>query len=124
MLAWRQYSMWGAVGVAGTFYFGVRSLLQSEELESLRIALRAYNQGLYNNLWRMGGHAEEALKVKTFEEAKLLSQGIADMSQTARHTLVAFGEEHALKKPYYEPAWNPVPLPPAKKSFYKRFFGL
>jgi|SRR5208282_876045 len=114
----------GAAGVVGTFFFGIRSMLQEGELESLRIALRAYNQGLFNNLWRMGGHAEEALKVKTFEEAKLLSQGIADMSQTARHTLVAFGEEHALKKPYYEVAWDPKPLAPAPKPWYKKLFGL
>jgi hypothetical protein len=114
----------GAAGVLGTFYFGVRSLLQSGDFESLQKALRAYNQGLFNNIWRMGGNAEQALQAKTLEEAKLLAKGIADMSQTARHTLVAFGAEHALMKPFYEAAWKPEPLAPAPKPWYKSFFRL
>jgi hypothetical protein len=90
----------------------------------LQVALRAYNQGLYNNLWRIGGNAEEAVKTNAPEQAKLLAKGIADMSQTARHTLVAFGTEHALQKPFYEPAWDPKPLAPAPKPFYRKIFGL
>ncbi len=52
----------GIVGVAGTFYFGIRSMFQSSDFETLQRALRAYNQALYNNLWRMGENAEQALK--------------------------------------------------------------
>jgi hypothetical protein len=114
----------GAAGVVGTFYFGVRSLLQSGDFESLQKALRGYNQGLFNNLWRMGENAEQTLKASSLEEAKLLAKGIADMSQTARHTLVAFGAEHALMKPFYEPAWEPKALKPAPKPWYRSIFKL
>lgn len=118
------FDLAGISGVVGTFYFGIRSMLQSGDFESLQRALRAYNQGLFNNLWRIGGNAEQTLKTANLEEAKLLAKGIADMSQTARHTLIAFGAEHALMKPFYEPAWEPVPLAPAQKPWYRKFFGL
>jgi hypothetical protein len=114
----------GVAGVVGIFYFGVRSLLQSGDLESLQRAIRAYNQGLFNNIWRMGGNAEQALQATTLEKAKLFAKGMADMSQTARHTLVACGAERVLMKPFYEPAWRPEPLPPAPKPWSRKIFGL
>jgi len=114
----------GAVGVAGTFYFGIRSLLQSGDAEALQKALRAYNQALFNNLWYIGNEAEQTVKATTLEDAKRISQGVAAVSQTARHTVVAFGEEHALKKPYYEPAWEPKPLAPTPKAWYRKIFRI
>jgi hypothetical protein len=74
-----------------TAWFGIRSMFQSLDREALQTALRAYNQALYNNLWRMGDNAEKALEASP-TEAQQLAKGIADMSQTARHTLVAFSK--------------------------------
>jgi hypothetical protein len=85
----------GLFGVAGTFYFGIRSMFQSSDFESLQRTLRANSQGLFNNLWRIGDNAEQALKVNDLNEARQLARGVADMSQTARHTLVAFSKEQA-----------------------------
>jgi hypothetical protein len=115
----------GSLGVLGTFYFGIRSMFQSSDFESLQRAVRANNQGLFNNIWRMGGNAENALRADDFNEAKHLVQGVADMSQTARHTLIAFSKEHVRFVPFLEEAWNPQPLPvEAKKSFWRRLFWL
>jgi len=47
----------GIFGLLGTLYFGVRSMFQSSDFEALQRALRANSQGLYNNLWRIGGNA-------------------------------------------------------------------
>ena len=44
------------VGIAAlllTCWFGIRSMFQSLDREALQSALRAYNQALYNNLWRV-----------------------------------------------------------------------
>jgi hypothetical protein len=116
----------GLAGVVGTFYFGVRSMFQSSDFESLQRAVRANTQGLYNNIWRMGGNAENALRTKDFNEAKNLVQGVADMSQTARHTLIAFSKEHVHFVPFLEEAWNPKPLPveAAVKSWWRRLLWL
>jgi hypothetical protein len=115
----------GPLGVLGTFYFGIRSMFQSSDFESLQRAVRANSQGLFNNLWRMGANAEGVLKAADLNAAKQLAQGVGDMSQTARHTLVAFSKEHARFCPSYEPAWKPEPLPaePAK-SWWRRLFWL
>ena len=115
----------GIFGLVGTFYFGIRSMFQSSDLEALQGALRAHTQGMSNNLWRMGDNAERALKSTDLNEVHHLSRGIADMSQTARHALNAFGKEHARFRPFYEPAWEPKPLPPEPvRSWRKRFFWL
>src|ERR1019366_1522425 len=105
-----SFDVIGIFGVVGTFYFGIRSMFQSSDFESLQRAVRANNQGLFNNIWRMGGNAEQALKTMDLNEAKQLARGIADMSQTARHTLVAFSKEHARFVPSFEQAWEPKPL--------------
>jgi hypothetical protein len=96
----------GVVGVASGFYFGIRSMFQSRDFDALQRALRANSQGLYNNLAHMGASAERALKTEDLNEAKRLAQGLADMSQTARHMLVAFSKEHARFSPFHEPAWG------------------
>jgi hypothetical protein len=115
----------GISGVVGTFYFGIRSMFQSSDFEALQRALRANSQGLYNNLWRIGGNAEDALKTVDLVKAQQLARGIADMSQTARHTLVAFSKEHAHFSPFYEPAWEPKPVSPeAQRSWRRLFFRL
>ena len=115
----------GLFGVFGTFYFGIRSMFQSSDFEALQRALRANSQGLFNNLWRMGGNAEQALKTADLNEAKQLARGIGDMSQTARHTLIAFSKEHARFCPSYEPAWEPKPLlAEAARSWWRRLFWL
>jgi hypothetical protein len=100
----------GIIGLLLTFWFGLRSMFQSLDREALQCALRAYNQAIFNNLWRIGDNAEKALKATSLTEAQQLAKGIADMSQTARHTLVAFGREHAHFIPCFEPAWEPKPL--------------
>ena len=100
------------LGLLGTLYFGIRSMFQSSDFEALQRALRAYNQALYNNLWRIGENAEGVLKTNDPVRVKQLAQGVADMTQTARHMLVAFGKEHARFVPSFESAWEPKPLAP------------
>jgi hypothetical protein len=117
----------GVLGVFGTFYFGIRSMFQSSDFESLQRAVRANVQGLYNNIWRMGSNAEEALRADDLNEARHLARGVADMSQTARHTLIAFSKEHAHFVPFPEAAWKPEPLPDdamKRKSLWRRLFWL
>jgi len=107
-----------------TCWFGIRSMFQSQDREALQSALRAYNQALFNNLWRMGDSAEQALKSPNLTEAQQFAKGIADMSQTARHTLIPFSREHTRFILYYEPAWEPKPLPPEpKRSLSRRLFS-
>jgi hypothetical protein len=53
----------GVVGLLLSAWFGIRSIFQSQDIEALQKALRAYHQGMFNNLWRIGGNAEDALKV-------------------------------------------------------------
>ncbi len=115
----------GVVALLVTCWFGLRSMFQSQDREALQAALRAYNQALFNNLWRMGGNAEQALKSPNLNEAQQLVKGVADMSQTARHTLVAFSKEHTRFVPFYEPAWEPKPLPPEPtRSLLRRLFWI
>jgi hypothetical protein len=113
------------LGLIGTFYFGVRSMFQSSDFEMIQRSLRAYNQALFNNLWRMGENAERALKANDLAEAQQLSRGIADMSQTARNMLVSFSKEHTRFVPFYEPAWEPRPLEAApERPWWRVFFRL
>lgn len=106
-------------------WFGVRSMFQSQDLEALQTALRAYNQGLFNNIWRMGANAEDALKAADLAEAQQLARGIADMSQTTRHTLIAFSREHARFVPRQEAAWNPLPLEAERpRSLWRKLFRI
>ena len=100
-------------------------MFQSQDREALQSALRAYNQALFNNIWRMGANAEQALKSSNLTEAQQLARGIADMSQTARHVLVAFSKEHTRFIPSFEPAWEPKPLPPEPtRSLLRRLFWI
>jgi len=114
----------GIVGVMIGLYFGVRSMFQAQDLEALQTALRAYNQGLFNNVWRMGANAENALKAPTPVEARELMRGVADMSQTARHIMIAFSNQHSRFLLYKDEAWEPRPLPTGhlKKAFWRGFF--
>jgi hypothetical protein len=113
----------GLIGLLVTCWFGFRSMFQSLDREALQSALRAYNQALYNNLWRMGDSAEKVLESANLTDAQRLAQGIADMSQTARHTLVAFSKEHTRFNPFYEPAWEPKPISPeSERSLLRRLF--
>jgi hypothetical protein len=118
----------GIVGVGGvllTGWFGLRSMFQTQYLESLEKALRAYNQGMYNNLWRIGEGAERALKVDSLAEAQQFAKGVAEISQTARHTLLAFSKEHTRFVPFHEPAWEPAPLAPEpSRNRWQRFFRI
>ena len=113
------------LGLLGTFYFGIRSLFQSSDFEMIQRSLRAYNQALFNNLWRIGENAERALRASDLAEAQQLSRGIADMSQTARHLLVSFSKEHTQFVPFYEPAWEPAPLTPEPtRPWWRKLFWL
>jgi hypothetical protein len=113
----------GIIGVVIAFYFGVRSLFQQSDLEALQRTLRAYNQAMYNNLWRMGQNSETLLKAEDLNEAKQLARGIADMSQSARHWVVAFSKEQVRFTPSYEPAWEPKePAPLEGKSLWRQLF--
>jgi hypothetical protein len=118
----------GIAGVLMGFWFGVRSMFQSQDLEALQTAVRAYNQGLFNNVWRMGANAESALKAAKEAEARELIRGVADMSQTARHVMIAFSREHSQLIPYKDEAWESHPRPPEvagkppEKPFWRRFF--
>lgn len=118
----------GVVGVGGvllTVWFGLRSMFQTQYLESLEKALRAYNQGMYNNLWRVGEGAERALKAGSLVEAQQFAKGVAEISQTARHTLLAFSKEHTRFVPFHEPAWEPAPLAPEPpRNWWHRFFRI
>jgi hypothetical protein len=113
------------LGVVGTFYFGIRSMFQSSDIDALKRALRANSQGLYNNIWRMGDNADKALKSVILPEAQQLAKGISDMSHTARQMLVAFSREHARFTPEYEPAWEPKQVSPeVQQNWWRRFFLL
>lgn len=115
----------GIVGTGVTVWFGLRSMFQSQYLESLEKALRAYNQGMYNNLWRIGEGAERALKVASLVEAQQFAKGVAEISQTARHTLLAFSKEHTRFVPFHEAAWEPAPLTPEPtRNWWQRFFRI
>jgi hypothetical protein len=115
-----------AVGIAGLFlalYFGVRSLFQQSDLEALQRTLRAYHQAMYNNLWRMGQNSEALLNAEDLNEARQLARGIGDMSQAARHWVVAFSKEQVRFTPSYEPAWEPKePAPLERKPLWRRLF--
>ncbi len=117
-----------AIGIFGlllALWFGIRSLFQSQDLEALQKATRAYNQGLFNNIWRMGANAENALKAPTEAAARELVRGIADMSQTARQVLIAFSREHTRFVPYQDEAWQPRSLEPEPpKKLWRRLFRI
>jgi hypothetical protein len=117
-----------AVGIIGgvlSVYFGLRAVFQSQDLENLQTALRAYNQGLFNNLWRMGENAERGVVAQTLGLAQQECKGVADMSQTARHTLIAFSKAHSLYIPTKEEAWKPGPLPELpERSKVRKFFRI
>lgn len=116
------------IGVAGlllSVWFGLRSMFQSQDREALQVALRAYNQALYNNLWRVGEDAERALKAADLCEAQQLAKGAAEISQSARHMVVAFSKEHSRFVPSLEHAWQPSPLPPEPpRSSVRRLFWI
>jgi hypothetical protein len=101
-----------AIGLLLTAYFGLRSLFQTQDFESLQESLRAYHQAMYNNLWRIGEDSERGLKASDWSEAREFAKAAAEISQTARHTLIAFSKEHSRFVPFYEPAWQPTPDQP------------
>ena len=120
-----QNTVINVVALLLTAWFGLRSIFQSQDREALQLALRAYNQSLYNNLWRVGEIAERALKTDSLSEAHNFASGISEMSQGARHTLIAFSKEHTRFKPFYEPAWDPAPVgPEPAKSLVQKLFWL
>ena len=113
----------GVIGLLLAAYFGIRSLFQSSDMEALQRALRAYNQAMFNNLWRMGQSGEVILKSDELKEAQQHAAGISEMTQAARHLVIAFSKEQAQFAPYYEPAWEPKALPPQEpKPFLRRIF--
>lgn len=118
---------WGLiVGVIGgllAIYFGIRSLFQDSDMEALQRALRAYNQAMYNNLYRMGQRGEAILQVNELKDAHQGAAGISEITQAARHWVVAFSKEHAQFVPFFEPAWKPKPLPAQEpQAFWRRIF--
>jgi len=113
------------IGLLLTVYFGLRSLFQAQDFESLQTSLRAYHQAMFNNLWRIGEDCERGLKASEWPEAREFTKAAAEISQTARHTLISFSKEHSRFVPSYEPAWQPTPLAPEpRRNFVRKFFRL
>jgi hypothetical protein len=119
---------WGLVfsiaGFLGTVFFGVQSLAQSIERKAQERALRAYSQGMYNTLSRMGAGAEALLRSNDFNEAKQVAMGVHEVSQAARNWVIAFSKEHAQFAPYAEAAWDPSEVPPQPRPFWRRILML
>jgi hypothetical protein len=115
----------GIIGIFLAVYFGVRSILQSQEMETMKRALRATNQAAFNNLWRMGALADDLLKSDDLHVAKQFASDINGMSQSGRQWITSTSKEQVLFKPFFEPAWKPEPLAPQKpKSFWRKAFVL
>jgi hypothetical protein len=110
-------------GVILAVYFGIRSILQSQEMETMKRALRATNQAAFNNLWRMGALVDDLLKSDDLHVAKQFASDINGMSQSGRHWIISTSKEQVLFRPFFEPAWEPEPLAPQKpKSFWRNVF--
>lgn len=115
----------GVIGVILAVYFGVRSILQSQEMETMKRALRANNQAAFNNLWLVGALADNLLKSDDLHVVKQFASQINGISHSGRHWIVSTSKEQVLFKPFLEPAWKPEPLPPQRpKSFWKHVFFL
>jgi hypothetical protein len=100
-------------------FFGVVSVCQAIARKDQQRALRAYGQGMYNQLWRMGASAEALLACNDLSEAKRIATGINEVSQAVRNAVIAFSREHARFVPYSEPQWEPRQLP---QPFWRRIF--
>jgi len=103
-----------------SLFLGVLSVCQAIARKDQQRALRAYGQGMYNQLWRMGASAEALLRSDDLNEAKLRGTGINEVSQAVRNGVIAFSREHAGFVPYHEPAWEPRPL--ERRPFFRRIF--
>jgi hypothetical protein len=115
----------GVVGVLLAFYFGIRSLLQSQNLEGLQEALKAYNQGVYNDVWRIGHVAGAASESDDLEATHQMTHSIGEMSHLIRHHVVAFSNRHTGFTPSYQSAWDPKPLPlEPPRGWWNKFFQL
>ena len=115
----------GIFGIIVGVYFGLRSMFQSQDIEALQTAVRALSQGMFNNIWRMGANAENAEKASDWAAALRLVRGIADMSQTARQTLIAFSREHTGFCPSQEDGWKPLPVgPPRQRTLLRKIFAI
>jgi hypothetical protein len=73
-----------------SLFLGVLSVCQAIARKDQQHALRAYSQGMYNQLWRMGASAEALLGCNDLNEAKRLATGINEVSQAVRNAVIAF----------------------------------
>jgi len=117
-------------GIVLTVFFGVLSVVfglqtwrQSIERREQQRAIEVFSQGLYNNLWRMGAGGEKLLGCDDLNEAKRIAYGISEVSQGARNFVISFGKQYAEFVPYAEAAWEPKPLPPKLRPFWRRAFS-
>jgi hypothetical protein len=83
------------VGMLIGLYFGVRSIFQSIDMETLQRALRVSNQAMFNHLYRIGGRSNNLLQRDNLTvETREFVTGINETSIAARAWLVAFSREH------------------------------
>jgi hypothetical protein len=118
------------IGIVGTLigaYSGVRSMLQSNDIEALQRAQRANTQAMYNHFWRLGtlcnrigGGADPIV------QAKETTTAMNEITIAARTQLVAFSREHAAFIPIFEDAWKPIEIPPLERlrPLWRRLFFL
>jgi hypothetical protein len=86
------------VGMLIGLYFGVRSIFQSIDMETLQRALRVSNQAMFNHLYRIGGRSNNLLQRDNLTvETREFVTGINETSIAARAWLVAFSREHAVR---------------------------
>jgi hypothetical protein len=120
---WTEKQSWTGGALPGLLVRSSSGLLsgyQSIERREQRRALRVHTQAMYNNLWRMGASSEALLRTDDLNDAKRLAAGINEVSQAARNWVISLGKEYAEFAPYYEAAWEPKPLPPKSRLFWRR----
>lgn len=115
------------VGIVIGFYFGMRSVFQSIDMEALQRALCAESQATFNLFWRIatltnriGGGDDPVI------QAKGTAREINEITIAARTHLVAFTREHIGFVPKYEVPWEPIQVGTLKrpKPFWRRVFLL
>lgn len=117
-------SLLGIVGVFVGIYFGVRSVFQSSDIESLQRAQRANTQAMYNHFWRI---ATISTRVgRRDEEDRQIAIAMNEITIAARTQLIAFSREHTLFIPTFEAPWEPIEIPPLERPrpLWRRLFFL
>lgn len=112
-------------GIAGTFFFGLLSLVlgiyslyEGSDLRSLKRAIRAHSQSAYNGFWNVGNEMEymrkaiaDATKPVDREAVQSRCTAANALSIFGRNEVVSFARQNAEFVPVYQEAWNPRPIP-------------